>query len=170
MMEDERIMYREIQEGECWLAGFATPSPSPESVARVKQELRAELARRAGTPIRSWAVWHGVLAAAAALAFAVTIGWHSSRHSASVSVALADAETESSWWTETHREAVVLTDLEEDLAELEAWSTEESWNVSGAALYETIHNALEDAAGSNNAGDKGASAAPAPISEKREEV
>jgi hypothetical protein len=169
MMEDERIMYKEIQEGEGQLAGLATPSPSPESVARLKEALRAELAQKAITSVRSWATWHGVLAAAATLAFAVTIGWHSSRHSASVSVALANAETESSWWTETHREAVVLTDLEKDLADLEAWSTEESWNVSGAALYETIHSALEDAS-SNNGGDKGASAAPAPISKKREEV
>lgn len=170
MNEDDRLRRVEIDEGERFLAGFPTASPSPSAVAHIKLAIRAELARGIQPPTRSWATWHGVLAAAAALAIAVTVGWLSARQHGPASLVATDAEPESSWLADTNREAVALTDLEKQLSALEAWSEDNAWDVSGTALYETLHNALDDAPKGNNPTDEGASAAPHLTAQRSEEV
>ena len=133
MSEFDRLMRDEIAEGERWLASFATPEPSAACVAKTKRAVRAALTGSGeGPALGRWSVWHGVLAAAASLALAITIGWHSARQN----TRFADAEltgAEAQYLADAGQEAQTLSDLDSGLTSLETWSADESWNVDAAA-------------------------------------
>lgn len=141
----DRKLENEIATGERWLATFETAPPSTASVERVKRAVRAELGgARPGFRTGRWAVWHGVLAAAAAIALAVTVAWHSVRSDVQSARSIAGRWDIPTWSTETAQEAVVLADLDQELSELEAWSVEEAWDWGGSALYEAMERALNE--------------------------
>ncbi|MBN2563211.1 MAG: hypothetical protein JXQ75_19990 [Phycisphaerae bacterium] len=146
MSDVDRTLQDEIEAGERWLVNFETASPSQKSIGRVKQAVRAELAKaRRGATAGRWATWQGVLAAAASIALAVTVGWHSSRQHAFSPVDVAKVDLVSTWPIETWEDAVASTGLDDDLSDLESWSAEEAWDLDGTALYEALEGALEDA-------------------------
>jgi len=153
----DRQQQDEIVAGERWLKRFETSGPSREGIERLNLAIRDELAVGAARPCgRRWATWYGVLGAAAALLAAVTIGWHSGReHGTHLRMAAGDGAA-SQWSIETQQDAVVLTDLDNDLSELEAWSSDESWELGGTSLYEAFEGVLEGASNGSPA-DGGAS-------------
>jgi hypothetical protein len=139
----DRQLEREIAAGERWLSGFATPHPSADAVDRAQRAARAALARsdrvRAG---KRWATWQGVLGVAAMLALAVTVGWYSSVEYDAVSNAVAVADLQ--WPDQTKEEATQFALLDDGLAELEAWSLDESALPSGTDLYEAMEYTWEE--------------------------
>ena len=170
MTEFDRAMREEIAEGERWLASFPTPEPSPANIERIKRTARA--ARSAHPPLPSadrWTVWHGILAAAASIALAVTIGWHSARQHPNSGTGEFVTEAESSWFADAGQDALALTDLDEGLSSLESWSANEPWNVNGVKLYETLDGVLNDAV-EDDSGDTGSSMRQPDAFVEREEV
>lgn len=162
MNEQNRETLEELDRNERWLAGFSTPGPSAESIRRAKaaasdafSRLDVEQARPSPKP------WHGVLAAAATIALAVGIGWYGTRLDAPgpARMTLADAESILPGLTgESDEGAVQLAYFDENLSELEAWSTDESWDASGASLFEAMNDVLagngESAGGANGKGNQ----------------
>jgi hypothetical protein len=145
MSEFDRQMQDEIAADERWLATFDTPPPSAETIDRLQQVMHDELElkrRRSLTGQR--ASWHGVLAAAAAIALAVTIGWHSTRRHTSEPYSPSQNEFASSWLAERQQDALAMSDLDDQLSELEAWSVEETWGLGGASLFGALEEALDD--------------------------
>ncbi len=135
----------EIADGEHWLAGFEMPEPSRESVERVKGAVLAELGKvGADVPADRWTRWHGVAAAAASIALAVGVGWYSARHNQSAIDVLAQDEPASAWSDETWQDAVALGDLDDELADLESWTSEDAWDVDGVMLYEALDGMTQD--------------------------
>ncbi len=145
MSEFDRQMQDEIAADERWLALFDTPPPSGETIDRLEQVMGDELELERGRSSSGRrASWPGVLAAAAAMALAVTIGWHSARRHTSGPYSPGQNEFASSWLAEKQQDAVAMSDFDEQLSELEAWSVEETWDLSGASLYGALEDALND--------------------------
>ncbi|HKQ47121.1 MAG TPA: hypothetical protein VJZ71_03505 [Phycisphaerae bacterium] len=144
MNEQERQL-GEIEANEAWLARFVTPAPSAEAVARAKQAARRELARmHGGAGARSWKAWHGTLAAAAALALCVTVGWYAMRHQpAMTSMMMAEADVQPLWPEMTQQQTTVLVAMDDEISDLEEWSSDESWSAGGADLYYALEEALD---------------------------
>lgn len=142
MSTSDRKTEVEIATGEQWLRAFEAPGPSRASVGRLRRTVRAELGR--GSARFSWTPWHGVLAAAASIALAVGVGWDAARQHDVASKPAAALALDPSWPVETWQDAVAMTDLENGLIELEAWSSEEAWNLDGTTLYEVLEDALEE--------------------------
>ena len=169
MSEFDRLMRDEIAEGERWLASFATPEPSAACVAKTKRAVRAALTGSGeGPALGRWSVWHGVLAAAASLALAITIGWHSARQN----TRFADAEltgAEAQYLADAGQEAQTLSDLDSGLTSLETWSADESWNVDGVKLYDTLNGVLSDVPESDSS-EPGSMLWPAVVPGESEEV
>ena len=68
----------------------------------------------------------------------------------------ANSSAAAQWPIETQQDAVALTDLDNELSELEAWSSDESWELDGRILYEALEGVLEGASNGSPA-DAGAS-------------
>lgn len=150
MSEKESRMHEEIAEGERWLAGQETPRPSLEAVERAKAAARKELVHmRASGGRGMFRLWHGVVAAAASIALAVGIGWYGVRTHEPDRQTLVVADTEpviEVMDTATGEETTQLAYFEDDLSELEEWSSEESWDAGGASLFEAMNDALNEKA------------------------
>lgn len=144
MTDFDHPFHDEIAQGERWLASFSTPAPSPAALTRTRRAVRAALAQpRPGASDRPWAVWHGILAAAASLALAVTIGWRSAGYYTATQASV-DEHFAFAWIEQTGSEAQAFTDFEEALTTLESWAADEPWNVDGADLFETLNGVLND--------------------------
>ncbi len=164
----DRQQQDEIAAGERWLTKFETSGPSSEGVERLKRAIRDELAVGVARPRGGrWVTWHGVLGAAAALLAAGTIAWYSGVEHGTHSRLAASNDTPSQWPIETQQDAVVLTDLDNDLSELEAWSSDESWELGGTFLYEALEGVLEGASNGSPA-DTGASMGRQLVSDESE--
>ena len=135
----------EIAANEAWLARVATPAPSAEAVSRAKLAARRELDRQHGlTPVRSWRAWHGALAAAAALALCVTVGWYAMRvQPVTAPIMVADADVQPLWPEATELQTTVLVAMDDEISDLEEWSSDESWSAVGADLYYALEEALD---------------------------
>lgn len=145
----------EIEANEAWLTGFATPAPSAEAVARAKQAARRELVRQRGeSGVRSWKAWHGALAAAAALALCVAVGWYAmTLQPAKTPMIVAEADVQPLWSETTQQQTTVLVAMDDEISDLEEWSSDESWSTGGADLYYVLEEALDaDATSQPNPG------------------
>lgn len=156
MMGFDHKMLDEIKEGEHWLATIADAPPPRNHIERIKRAVHAELGHtRANATGQRWAVWHGALASAAAIALAVTVGWLSSVTLVSPTGNIV-AETVTTWPDETEQEVVTLAYLDEGLSDLETWTEEQAWDVDGTTMYEAFEEALEDTS-NGTASETGAS-------------
>ena len=144
MTEFNHNMHDEIAEGERWLAGKADASAPAVAIGRTKDAVRAELARRARTvPGMTWRPWHGTLAAAAALALCVTIGWQSMR-SYSRSVPPTDEGGAIVFLPAASETQLAAFDtLEQELSEIEAWDSDQ------ASLSESWEDVWRDSSENN---------------------
>jgi hypothetical protein len=154
MNDDRDRLMNDIGEGERWLSSLPRPEVSPAALLRIKSAVRAEL-QRSGAAGGRWSTWHGVLAAAASIALAVLIGWHSAEPS--VTVAELD-QVESSWLNDAGQDATAMASLEDGLSALEEWSQNDVWDNSGPKMYDTIQGLNDDS--TDDAGDSGASLQP----------
>ncbi len=162
MSELDANVNDEIADGERWLAGFQTPEPSRECVQRVKAAVRSEVGRAGPRDAAGrWVWWHGALSAAASIALAVTVGWHSTRHHCSVPAGLAQGDAMSAWSDETWQDAVALGDLEDELSDLETWTSDDAWDADGAVLYEALDGVLQEVVDGDD--DLGASIGRSPL-------
>jgi hypothetical protein len=161
MKELDFKLQKEIASGEEWLSTFPAPSPSPAALERTKQAVHEELTRLQGARAitRRWAAWHGVVAAAASIALAVTVGWYSFVHGTKPPVGPVNIESLVAWSADTREEVTRFAGLDEGLSDLEDWSAEQPWAANGASLYEAIEGALEEDA-NPPAGDTGAMTPP----------
>lgn len=143
-MNEQDRQLEEIEANEAWLARLVTPAPSAEAVARAKQAARRELARqRGGYGVRSWKPWHGALAAAAALALCVTVGWYAmTLQPATTPMMMAEADVQPLWPEMTQQQTTVLVAIDDEISDLEEWSSDESWSAGGADLYYALEEAL----------------------------
>lgn len=154
-MNEQDRQLEEIETNEAWLARFATPAPSAEAVARAKQASRREVGRNHGTSaVRSWKAWHGAVAAAAALALCVTVGWYAMRHQPETTpMMVAEADVQPLWPETTQQQTTVLVAMDDEISDLEEWSSDESWSAGGADLYYALEEALDgDATSQPNRG------------------
>ncbi len=159
MSEFDPKLKQEIEAGERWLAGFATPGPSPEAMARVRLGVHREL-RRTAQRVGRWQTWHGVLAAAASIALAVTVGWYSAAlYETSAYLAGAD-EVLAEWTDQTAEEVIRFASLDEGLSALESWSDSQDWSIDDAAMYEALDEVLEDTGDGVDIEGSGARLAP----------
>ncbi|MFH1418598.1 MAG: hypothetical protein ABII12_09985 [Planctomycetota bacterium] len=159
MSEFDPKLEQEVAAGERWLAGFSTPGPSPEAMERVRLSVRREL-RRTAQRVGRWQTWHGVLAAAASIALAVTVGWYSSTlYETSAYLARAD-EVLAEWTDETAEQVVRFASLDQGLSELESWSASQDWSIDDAAMYEVLEEVSEDAGNGVDVEGPGARLAP----------
>lgn len=145
-MDEQDRQLEEIEAQEAWLAGFKTPGPSAEAVNRAKLAARRELALQHGaSTARAWKAWHGVLGAAAAIALCVMVGWYAiDRQATTISQVIAENDVQPQWPESTQKETTLLAAMDDDLSDLENWSSEESWGTGGADLYYALQDALQD--------------------------
>lgn len=157
MSQPDRRLNEEIAEAERWLAAQPTPGPSREAVEQAKSAARLELMRTSAQPARGRIrPWHGVLAAAASLALAVSVGWYVVRTQEPAAPALAADDAGSALDAIADAAAADTTQLalfDDDLSELEDWSSQESWSEGGASLFEAMHEALAAEGESGPAGN-----------------
>ncbi len=143
MCELEDRMLEEIADDERWLAGFATPGPSPHAVADAKRAARRELGRVRGET--RWRRWLGVLSAAAAIALAVGVGWRSMSWFEGSQPAIASADPLPAWVSQAIEESsTTFRELDLGVGELEQQAVDGSWQSGGAALYEAIEDAFTE--------------------------
>lgn len=139
MERDNENTMREIESNERWLARFDHPAPSPESVARVKQAVRAELARESGQKAVAWRPWHGGLAAAAMLLLSVGVVQYARWATPQVEPDLfADA---GEYVMTIESESSIADESLDDLSDMDIG---ESWALSGASMYDVFEDAFED--------------------------
>lgn len=143
--EQERKMHEEIAEHEKWLAVYSTPRPSASAVARAKLAAREAMqSSRARRPRSAWRVWQGVAAATAVIALCVFVGYQAAMTTPSAPPAIAELDPIPSL-PEASREGITrVTALDDDLTDLETWSAQANWGVSGASLFELMDEALGD--------------------------
>lgn len=171
MSDDNRELMNEIESGERWLRGVGTPGPSAERIARVKQAVRSELA---SAPRHTKSIWAtmGRVAMAACLLGAVYVGWLATRGTpvkddkpAFVKInrpvkvepkAVADTPeyTESN---EVYSDSSVAmsSQIDEGLSNLEEWSKDSTWDLSGNSLSAALDAVYGDAPVTNGNGRKG---------------
>jgi hypothetical protein len=143
--EQDRQLERQIEANEAWLAGFQTPDPSADAVDRAKQAAHRELARQHEVAAaRSWKPWHGGLAAAAALALCVSVGWYAFSRQGPQPQTLVEADVQPLWPESTQQQTTILVAMDDEISDLEEWSSDESWGAGGADLYYALEEALQD--------------------------
>jgi len=170
-MISENLKMQAIRDGEDWLSGFVTPGPSLSAIERAKLAARGELGRRGSErTVRRWAAWHGMLAAAASIALAVTVGWYSTHVYDSPGGVVAVADLVPTWSDDVTEEFARYDELDEELSEFESWVKDENWALSGSSLYETLEGAWENGASGDNTGETGASLWPRRQTHDYEEV
>ena len=140
----------EIAEAEAWLSTHATPAPSPEAVERAKRAMRTEAAkaRQSARRPRVGRPWHGALAAAACLAFCVTVGWRSGRGSTGAGIDVEFPWVQSGITTEVENSEFAFNNIEEKLGELESVvptdaSADEA--TDGSSLFHVLEDAISGA-------------------------
>lgn len=144
MTDQERRMHEEIAEHEKWLAVYSTPAPSPSAVERAKAVAREAMnSERGGSSLRAWKVWQGVTAAAAAIALCVFVGTLTKSKSPTDISQFAERDPIPVLPILSREETESATVFDDDLSELEAWSAQANWGMSGASLYELMDEALE---------------------------
>ncbi len=144
-MNEQDRQLEEIEANEAWLVGFKTPAPSTEALTRAKEGAHRELARLHGaSPARSWKAWQGALSAAAAIALCVTVGWYAISRQPTESLTIADADVQPMWPETTQQETTILAAMDDEIADLEDWSSEASWNSGGADMFHALEEALQD--------------------------
>jgi len=152
MSELDQNRIDDIEQGERWLATLATPAPSADCQARVRQAVHAELRRRQScTTQQRWSPTTGIFAAAAAIALAVGVGWYAKQSmppdSAAPQIAarspspsykdtgiaisvdtggVAEADGEPS--------LAMSSQLDDNLKTLEEWSKDSTWDLTGSSL------------------------------------
>lgn len=145
MNEQERQMHEEIADHEKWLAVYSTPAPSASAVARAKSAAReAMLASRVRRPRTAWRVWQGVAASAAIIALAVFVGYRAVQTTPSAPLAVAERDPIPSLPEASREGTTRVTDFDDDLTDLETWSAQANWGMSGASLFELMDEALDD--------------------------
>jgi len=147
MSATHRDMLNEIERDERWLAGFETPEPDAAAMDRLRRAVDGELARSRGRRDAGWQAWHGVLAAAAAIALAVGVAWQtrwfdgSAAEGPTTSALVEAIPTNDFFPAEEATEAI--SEMEDDLSSLEAWSASMGWEVDGADLYEAMNEGMD---------------------------
>jgi hypothetical protein len=161
MNEFEHKLQNEIAAGEKWLSGFSTPSPSSDALERTKRAVRAELCRPqlAHFATRHWAAWRGVIATAAVMTLAVTIGWLSFETNPPRTPPTTPMAAAPSWPSEIQEDSTRFAGLDDNLSDLEEWSADRPWAVNGASLYDTLEGVLGDDT-TKGTGDTGALISP----------
>lgn len=145
MTEQDRKMHEEIADHEKWLAVYSTPAPSASAVARAKSAAReAMLSSRARRPRGAWRVWQGVAASAAIIALAVFVGYRAVQTTPSAPMAVAERDPIPSLPEASREGTTRVTDFDDDLTDLETWSAQANWGMSGASLFELMDEALDD--------------------------
>ena len=138
-------MHEEIADHEKWLAIYSTPAPSDSAVARAKSAAReAMLASRVRSPRTAWRVWQGVAASAAIIALAVFVGYRAVQTTPSAPMAVAERDPIPSLPEASREGTTRVTDFDDDLTDLETWSAQANWGMSGASLFELMDEALND--------------------------
>jgi hypothetical protein len=89
-------------------------------------------------------VWHGVVAAAAMIALAVTVGWYSLEKYDGPSPRAMKGEPLAMWSAETQEEVARFSGLDEGLSDLEELSADRPWALNGASMYDALEGALDD--------------------------
>ena len=146
--------FDDIEKGERWLAGIATPAPSDRAITSTKAAMQAEfvrLGRRSGGVVR-WHAWHGALAAAACIALCVMVGWrlYGNPHS---SASMELAKTEMVWSPETETHAIAFVNIDESLSAIEeALPSDATETADGVLLYEVLSDAVGATEASRPAG------------------
>lgn len=154
MADHDRKMLDEIAEDERWLAVYSTPAPSSVSVERAKAAAR-EAARLliSGQTGRTWRVWQGIAGVAAAIALCVFVGWRASQDTNQGETQLAMLDPMPVLPEQSYESITRISTFDEELSDLEDWSVQASWGVSGASLFEIMDEAMDeeslDAAGEN---------------------
>lgn len=164
MADFNRDILNEIERDERWLAGHSTPAPSLESISRVKVAVREEV-RRTQSPgsTRRWSSWTGAVAAAAMIALAVWVGWNAQRSVTNTTVQqpliVRNSAPESIAHLESSREIepdsqdqTVVVAFDDRQTELEDWSKDANWDLTGSSLSEAMNDIYGDV--SANATDK----------------
>ncbi len=171
MSDENRELMSEIESGERWLRGVGTPGPSAERIAQVKHAVRSELT---GTPRQTNSIWStmGRVAMAACLLAAVYVGWLATRGTpkkdaippivkAPTPVKIepknvanppeyaepGDAYSDSS--------VAMSSQIDEGLSNLEEWSKDSTWDLSGNSLSAALDAVYGDAPVTNGSGRKG---------------
>jgi len=154
--------FDEIQQGEEWLAGVATPAPSARALTSTKAAMRMEfvrLGRRSGGVAR-WQAWHGALAAAACIALCVTVGWRMYGIPGSNGASREMAGLDMTWPLEVETKALAYNELNDELTAIEeAVRGESDETVDGALLYDVLSDAVS---GADADGPAGSSLRPQP--------
>ena len=148
MSELNQQMANEIERGQRWLSGLATPSPSAESIDRVKRVVSEELRRKSSVSPRRWSAVLGALAAAAAIALAAWAGWNATRTrpGAPLQIVRSGDSDAAPLVTRGDDDALapsddsmaMANDIEEKLTSLENWSGDENWDLTGLSLSEAM--------------------------------
>lgn len=171
MSDDNRKIEREIESGERWLRGVGTPGPSAERIARVKQAVRAELASTPRQTISSWSTI-GRVAMAACLLAAVYVGWLATRgipvkdSKPAITRVIGAFEVEPKTEADTPEYAesnevysdssvAMSSQIDEGLSNLEEWSKDSTWDLSGNSLSAALDAVYGDAPITNGSGRKG---------------
>ncbi|MBI5764199.1 MAG: hypothetical protein HZA51_11800 [Planctomycetes bacterium] len=171
MSDENRELNKEIESGEQWLRGVGTPGPSAERVARVKQAIRAELA---SAPRRATSIWStmGRVAMAACLLAAVYVGWLATRGTPvkdgvrPIAKAPTPVKVEPknvvnpSEYAESNEvysdsSVAMSSQIDEGLSNLEEWSKDSTWDLSGNSLSAALDAVYGDAPITNGNGRKG---------------
>jgi len=137
--------FDEILEGERWLAGIATPTPSARALTCAKAAMQAEflrLGRRSGGVVR-WRAWHGVFAAAACIALCVLAGWRMNRHTGQLGSVDAAGQVVI-WPQEVESQLLALGTIDEALTAIEETVPDDSnYAMDGASLYDLLSDAVD---------------------------
>jgi hypothetical protein len=154
MSDSDRNNLNEMERGERWLAAIPTPPPSADSIDRVKRAVRDELRRQSPVVHRRWSAPYGALAAAAAIALAVWVGWVATRKTPNAPLQIANAGNSGSQSRPIHvddesvapsdESVAMANDIEEKLTSLEDWSGDETWDLTGHSLSEAMDEIFSD--------------------------
>lgn len=150
---EHNFNFDEIQQGEEWLAGVATPTPSARAITSTKAAMRAEFVRlgHRSVGVVRWHAWHGALAAAACIALCVTVGWRMNASSNRGNpVELVSRVV--TWPEEAETQLFALSEIDESLSAIEESASDAIDTADGAALYEVLSNAVGGAEANRPAG------------------
>lgn len=160
MADFDRDILNEIERDERWLAGHSTPAPTLESITRVKAIVREEL-RRKQMPgaTRRWSSWTGAVAAAAMIALAVWVGWNAQRSAPhapvqppmivqnSAPAPISPVESFREIEPDSQDQTVVVA-FDDRQKELEDWSQDSNWDLTGSSLSEAMNDIYGDVSAS----------------------
>ncbi len=147
MMNDwNENQLNEIAEAERWLSRQTPPRVSEDLVPRIQRRVREELTKvHAGDAGSTrWRAWHGAIAAAAALALSVGVGWYSLRFESSEPIRLADSGDSAAIEREVAAFLSALPEADADLVELEELTFGDAWAFDGASLYDAFEQAFAE--------------------------